>query len=148
MPTESLVNEKAEVIVRIGASGYRTDVSTRGHTLIADEPAQLGGTDLGPTPYDLLAAALGACTAMTLRMYADRRAWPLESVTVRLLHERVHEKDCEVCAEKPVGIDQFTRVIELAGDLTEEQREGLLRVAARCPVEQTLSRGVRVISAE
>lgn len=134
-----------EVAVRVKAGGYRAEVTAGEHTLIADEPLSFGGTDQGPTPYDLLAAALGTCTAMTIRMYAVRRSWPLESVTVRLTHDRVHEEDCEACEGKPVGIDRMTRVVELEGELTEEQREGLLRVADRCPVGQTLERGVRIV---
>jgi putative redox protein len=135
-----------EVAVHIGKSGFRTEISARGHTIVADEPASLGGTDTGPTPYDYLAAGLGACTAMTMRMYADRRGWPLEGVTVRLTHSRVHEKDCEHCEREKVGIDQFARSIELSGDLTDDQRAGLLRVADRCPVGQTLTRGVRIVA--
>lgn len=139
--------EQNEVVVRVGPSGYRAEVSARGHTLVADEPASVGGTDAGPTPYDYLAAALGTCTAMTVRMYADRRGWPLERVTVRLTHSRVHEKDCERSDAERVGIDQLARSIEFDGDLTEEQRAGLLRIADRCPVGQTLERGVRIVSA-
>jgi putative redox protein len=136
------------VAVRVGKHGYRAEVSVRGHTFVADEPEALGGTDAGPTPYDYLASALGACTAMTIRMYADRRGWPLDEVTVRLTHGRVHEADCEGCESRPVGIDQLSRVVELSGDLTEEQRAGLLRIADRCPVGQTLTRGIRVVPAE
>lgn len=83
---------------------------------------------------------------MTIRMYADRRKWPLDDVTVRVTHSRSHEQDCEECPTQPVGIDQFARSIEFAGDLTEEQRAGLLQVADRCPVGQTLERGVRIVS--
>jgi putative redox protein len=137
-----------EVAVRVGKSGYRAEISARGHTLIADEPAAFGGTDAGPTPYDFLAAALGACTAMTIRMYADRRGWPLDGVTVRLTHRRVHGKDCEQCATEAVGLDHLARVVELSGDLTDEQRAGLLRIADRCPVGQTLARGTQVVPAE
>lgn len=136
-----------EVEVRVGGSGFRAEISTRGHTMVADEPASLGGTGTGPTPYDYLAAALGACTAMTLRMYADRRGWPLDAVTVRVTHSRVHETDCEHCATEPVGVDQLARSIELVGDLTEQQRAGLLRIADRCPVGQSLARGVRIVPA-
>jgi uncharacterized OsmC-like protein len=132
------------VEVRVGQSGFRAEISARGHTMVADEPVALGGTDEGPTPYDYLAASLGACTAMTIRMYADRRKWPLESVTVRITHSRVHEKDCELCEAEQVGLDQLDRVIELTGDLTEEQREGLIRIGDRCPVGQTLARGIRI----
>jgi putative redox protein len=137
-----------EVEVRLGASGFRAEISARGHTLVADEPLAFGGTDEGPTPYDYLTAALGACTAMTIRIFADRRGWPLEGVTVRLIHSRIHEKDCERCDVQAVGIDQISRRIELSGALTEEQRAGLLRIAERCPVEQTLARGIRVVTLE
>jgi putative redox protein len=140
--------ESKAVTVRVGPSGYRAEVSAGRHTLVADEPVALGGTDEGPTPYDYLAAAVGACTAMTLRMYADRRGWPLEGVSVRLTHPRVHKEDCEACPAEQVGIQEMAREIELSGDLTDEQREGLLRVADRCPVGQTLARGIRVVPAE
>ena len=136
-----------EVIVRGGERGFVTRIMARGHELIADEPVAVGGTELGPTPYDYLLASLGACTAMTLRIYADRRGWPLEGVTVRLWQNRVYEKDCEECDVKSVGIDQVEREIDLAGPLTEEQQEGLLRVADRCPVGQTLARGIRIAPA-
>lgn len=137
--------ELRQVTVSVGQSGYRAEISAGDHTLVADEPAALGGTNEGPTPYDYLAAALGACTAMTIRMYADRRGWALDGVTVRLAHSRVHQKDCVECDSRAVGIDQFARSIELSGDLTEEQRAGLLKVADRCPVGQTLERGVRIV---
>ncbi|HEX3158754.1 MAG TPA: OsmC family protein [Gemmatimonadaceae bacterium] len=133
--------------IRVGESGFRAEIHVGGHTLIADEPVAFGGTDEGPTPYDYLAAALGSCTAMTLRVYADRRGWPLEGVTVRMRHGRVHEKDCEDCATLPVGIHQLEREVKLEGPLTDEQREGLLRIADRCPVAQSLAKGIRVVPA-
>lgn len=136
-----------EVTVRVGKSGVRAEILARGHLLIADEPATVGGTDMGPTPYDYLAASLGTCTAMTIRMYADRRGWPLDGVSVTLRHSRIHERDCEECETHAVGIDQIEREVELAGPLTEEQQAGLLRIADRCPVGQTLARGVRVVPA-
>jgi putative redox protein len=136
-----------EVIVRGGESGFVTRIAAREHELIADQPASVGGADLGPTPYDYLLASLGACTAMTLRSYADRRGWPLESVAVRLWQSRVYEKDCEECDVKSVGIDQIEREIDMGGPLTEEQQEGLLRIADRCPVGQTLARGIRIVPA-
>ena len=140
--------EPSAVTVRVGESGYRAEIDARGHTFVADEPVALGGTDEGPTPYDYLVAALGACTAMTVRMYADRRGWPLDGVSVRLTHRRVHKEDCEACPAQQVGIDELAREIELSGDLTDEQRAGLLRVADRCPVGQTLARGIRVVPVE
>jgi putative redox protein len=136
------------LVIRVGERGFRTEIQVGGHTLIADEPVALGGTDEGPTPYDYMAAALGSCTAMTLRMYADRRGWPLEGVTVRMRHGRVHEKDCEDCATQAVGIHQLEREVELDGPLTDEQRAGLLRIADRCPVAQSLASGIRVVPAQ
>jgi putative redox protein len=135
------------VEARVGTHGFRTEITAGDHLLIADEPHALGGRDEGPTPYDLLASALASCIAMTLRWHADRRGWPLEGVCVRLTHGRVHETDCETCEEQSVGIHQFEREIELTGPLSEEQRAGLLRVADRCPVGQTLIGGIRIVAA-
>jgi putative redox protein len=135
------------VTASVGPAGFRTDIAARSHALIADEPLSLGGTDLGPTPYELLLGALSGCTAMTLRMYADRKRWPLESVRVAMRSARAHERDCEHCETETVGISRIERTIELAGPLTEEQRARLLQIADRCPVKQTLERGIEVVSA-
>ena len=132
-----------EVVVRTGR-GFRTDVEAGRHRWVVDEPVSAGGTDEGPTPYDQLNAAIGACTAMTLRIYADRKGWALEEVVVRLRHGRHHEEDCERCETESVGIHRIEREVELVGDLTAEQRERLLAIADRCPVKQTLERGVKV----
>jgi putative redox protein len=132
------------VTARIGRTGYRTDATARTHTLIVDEPVAAGGTDLGPTPYETLLTALGACTAMTLRLYADRKKWPLETVTVHLRSGHSHLKDCEDCATKKVGIPNVQRRLELEGALTDEQRSRLLEIADRCPVKQTLEHGIHV----
>ena len=136
------------VTARIGRSGFRTDATARTHTLIVDEPVKVGGTDLGPTPYECLLSALGACTAMTLRLYADRKKWPLESVTVHLRSGRSHEKDCEDCETKKVGIGKIQRRLELEGTLTDEQRSRLLEIADRCPVKQTLAQGIQVVTVD
>ncbi|MDH3218348.1 MAG: bifunctional alpha/beta hydrolase/OsmC family protein [Gammaproteobacteria bacterium] len=114
-----------------------------GHFLRADEPEKYGGSDLGPTPYDLLLMALGACTSMTLRMYAGRKKLPLEDVQVRLLHERVHAEDCVDCN---VGIERITRRISLVGDLTVEQRQRLLEIADKCPVHRTLESNPQIVT--
>jgi putative redox protein len=135
------------VVVRNGASSLRTEIEIRGHTLLADEPVPSGGTDTGPTPYELLGAALGACIAMTLRLYAQRKGWPLEGVVVRLRHSKIWEKDCEDCDEAPVGVDRIERDVELDGPLDDEQRRRILEIADRCPVKQTLTRGVRIVGA-
>jgi uncharacterized OsmC-like protein len=131
------------VVVTTG-EGLRTEVEAGGHTVVADEPENLGGTDTGPTPYDYLLAALGGCTAMTLRMYADRKGWPLESVTVRLSQDRIHAKDCGECETEEGRIDRIGREIELGGPLDEEQRRRLMEVADMCPVHRTLKREVLV----
>jgi putative redox protein len=137
------VSAEARVVVSTG-EGLRTEVSTGGHTGVADEPESLGGTDEGPTPYDYLLAALGGCTAMTLRMYADRKGWPLEAVTVRLSHDRIHAKDCGECETEEGRIDRIEREIEMVGPLDEKQRRRLLEVADMCPVHRTLKGEVLV----
>ncbi|MCB0712230.1 MAG: OsmC family protein [Ignavibacteriae bacterium] len=125
------------VVVQTGSSGYRTEILANGHSLIADEPLSVGGGNTGPTPYDYLVSSLGACTSMTLRMYADHKKWPLEAVIVRLKHEKVHKNDCEAGVEGG-KIDQIEREIELVGELDEEQRKRLIQIADRCPVHRTL----------
>jgi putative redox protein len=135
------------VTARVGARGFRTDVVARGHALAADEPVALGGTDAGPTPYEYLLGALSGCMAMTLRMYADRKKWPLEGVRVQLRTGRSHERDCEQCETEKVGITRIERRIELSGPLTDEQRQRLLQIAERGPLKQTLERGIRVEAA-
>jgi putative redox protein len=135
------------VTAQTGASGFRTSIATRSHAYDADEPVALGGTDAGPTPYEYLLGALAGCTAMTLRMYADRKKWPLERAEVRLRTARSHEVDCEHCETDPVGITRIEREIDLVGPLSEEQRARLMQIADRCPVKQTLERGVRVVNA-
>jgi putative redox protein len=144
LPSDAAVtDEQGWVTASVGAAGYRTDISAGGHTLIADEPDEFG-VSLGPTPYELLLGALGGCMAMTLRMYADRKGWPLVGVRVLLRTARAHAKDCEDCELSEVGIPRVTRRIELTGPLTEEQRSRLLQIADRCPVKQTLTRGLIV----
>lgn len=128
--------------------GFQTEMQTRGFTLRADEPASAGGTETGPTPYDYLLGALGSCTAMTLRMYADRKEWPLEDVSVRLSHDKIHARDCESCETTKGKVDHITRVLSFAGDLTDEQRQRLLQIADRCPVHRTLHSEVTVDTRE
>ncbi|MEE6135117.1 OsmC family protein [Mycobacterium sp. 050128] len=137
-PTEGTVT-----VMETGRGTYTQQISAGRHELLADEPAPVGD-DAGPTPYDLLLAALGSCTSMTIRMYANRKGWPLERVRITLRHSRIHAKDCAEC-ETAVGfIDQIDRRIELTGDLDESQRDRLLQMAERCPVHQTLTSEVRV----
>jgi putative redox protein len=135
--------EDNRVVVRTG-TGLRTDVTANDYALVADEPASVGGTGSGPTPYDYLLAALGSCTAMTVRMYADRKRWPLESVTAHLSHKKVHARDCEECETRNRRIDYIGLELELAGPLEESQRRRLLEIAERCPVHRTLESEVMV----
>jgi putative redox protein len=115
-----------------------TEIQVNNHSLVADEPVAAGGTNLGPTPYDYLVAALGACTSMTLRMYADRKGWPLESTSIRLKHQKIHAIDCQDCELKEGVLDKIEREIELDGPLDHEQRQRLIKIADRCPVHRTL----------
>src|SRR5688572_20256842 len=134
----------AWVTCAVTAAGVRTELSVRSHSLLADEPLEVGGTDLGPTPYELLLMALGSCTAMTLRIYADRKKWPLKNATVSLRQVRSHASDCENCETTAVGVTRIERKIELTGEMTDEQRERLMAIAERCPVQQTLGRPIEV----
>lgn len=134
---ESLVSDK-KVVVRTSPSGFTTEIRAGNHLFLADEPESVGGKDLGPTPYDFLSAALGACTSMTLRMYADRKKWPLQDITVHLQHGKIHMEDSKDKDNPKSMIDRFEREIELEGDLTEEQKTRLLEIADKCPVHKTL----------
>lgn len=127
------------VIVRGAADGFVQEITAGAHRLRSDEPASAGGTDSGPTPYDLLLAALGSCTSMTVAMYARRKQWPLKRVTVRLRHSRVHGEDCAGCETQDAKLTVIDRDIELDGSLGEDQRARLLAIANRCPVHLTLT---------
>ena len=132
------------VVARTGREGFRTDLVAGKHHWVADEPARVGGDDTGPTPYDMLAAALASCTTMTLQMYARRKEWPLDEVIVRVRHTRVHGEDCAVGDEPPDHVDHLDREVEVRGDLDDDQRARLLEIAERCPVHRSLEGGIRV----
>ena len=131
-------------VVTSTGPGFTTEIMAEQHVLIADEPASVGGDNLGPSPYDLLVASLGACTGMTLRMYADRKKWPLKEVRVHLQHKKDYDQDCQSCEEKEEKIDHIERSLEIIGDLDEEQRKRLLEIADRCPVHKTLEGDIKV----
>lgn len=128
---ESVVTVRTE-------DGFRTDVIANGFPFVADEPLEVGGTNLGPSPYEYLLVALGSCTSMTIRMYADRKRWPLESVTVRLTHNKVHARDFADVENTEGMVDHITRTLDLVGDLDHDQRSRLVEIAERCPVHRTL----------
>ncbi len=139
---------EGEVWTRIGSQGYTTEVTAGRHHLIADEPPSVGGDDLGPTPYGYLLSGLGACTAMTLRMYADFKKIPLEEVKVQLTHDKIHKSDGENSEDSKGKIDQIKRLVSLKGDLTPEQRKRLIEIADRCPVHKTLEGKPEILTEE
>lgn len=133
------------IVAQTGVSGYRTELLANGHSLVADEPKSLGGTNAGPTPYDLLAAALASCTSITLRMYADRKEWPVTAIVVRVRHTKVHPDDVREEEKDTVRkIDRLDREIELRGDLNRSQRDRMLEIANMCPVHRTLEGEIEV----
>ncbi|WP_129124705.1 bifunctional alpha/beta hydrolase/OsmC family protein [Geomonas oryzae] len=132
------------VTARTGEEGFRTEISANGFSLVADEPVSYGGTNEGPSPYELLMSALGACTTMTVQMYARRKGWPLGEALVRLAHHKIHAEDCRDCESQDRRIDKFTRELELIGDLDQDQRQKLLEIAEKCPVHRTLTSEIRV----
>ena len=129
---------KGHVMVAEKNKQFTRTVITDSHVWLADEPTAMGGGDLGPDPYEHLLAALGTCTSMTIRMYANHKKLPLDDVTVTLSHDRQHKRDCEGCEETPQKIEVINRTVTLVGDLSEENRQRLLQIADRCPVHQTL----------
>ncbi len=135
------IDESGEgvVAVRTGTEKYYTEISIGQHMMVADEPAKDGGKDLGPTPYDYLLGALGACTSMTLRMYADHKKWKLDEARVRLEHSRSHVADCQKTADNHCRVEKINRVVELEGDLSPEQRQRLIEIAEKCPIHKTLT---------
>jgi putative redox protein len=135
--------EGTVIVAESGAGTYTQRITAGNHELVADEPRPVGD-DAGPTPYDLLLAALGSCTSMTVRMYAKRKEWPLDQVRVTLRHSRIHAEDCADCETRVGLVNQIDLDIELIGDLDDEQRQRLLLIAGRCPVHQTLTSEVHI----
>lgn len=142
-PEDTLQTDK-QVVVRTGPNGYTSQVLAGRHHFLADEPTSVGGEDLGPSPYQFLLTSLGACTSMTLRMYADRKKWDLQEVRVHLSHSKDHKADSEAYEKSDSKIDILERELELKGNLDEEQRKRLLEIADRCPVHRTLHNEMEV----
>jgi len=131
-------NNSIDVTV-VSESGLTQEITSGPFRIHADEPVALGGGGAGPSPYELLLASLGACTSMTLRLYAARKGWNLERITVRLRHYRVHAQDCIDCENKTVLVDRIERELDLAGSLSDEQKARLQTIAEKCPVHRTLT---------
>jgi putative redox protein len=138
------VAHATEVVVRGSGLGFAQEISARSHRLIADEPFSDDGTDTGPTPYELLLAALGSCASMTVALYARRKGWSLEAVTVRLSHSRIHAVDCAECETKAGRLDRVEWSLHFHGDLTTAQRARLLEIAQMCPVHRLLRSEVHI----
>jgi uncharacterized OsmC-like protein/alpha/beta superfamily hydrolase len=136
--------DKKEISVRIGPSGYTTEIIANGHAMIADEPESAGGANLGPTPYDFLVAGLGACKAITMRMYADRKKWPVDAIRIALNHQKLHADDCRDCETRKGYLDEIRGTIFIEGDLDDQQRRRLAEIADRCPVHRTLTGEIRI----
>lgn len=132
-------SEMRSVVVRGGAAGFAQEVVAGSHRMAADEPVSVGGTDTGPSPYDFLLAALGACTSITVGMYARRKGWPLQEVAVNLRHSKIHASDCAECGTREGILDRIELDLHLSGSLTNEQRSKLLEIANKCPVHRTLT---------
>jgi putative redox protein len=149
IPEQAAVSGAApsEVVVReTRNSKFQQTISIGPHRLLADEPVAAGGEDSGPGPYDFVLAGLGACTSMTMRMYADRKSLPLERVTVTLNHSRIHAEDCAECETRVGMLDQFDRVIAMEGALDADQRKKLMEIADKCPVHRTLTSEIHIVT--
>ena len=136
-----------KVIVTAEGSGLLQNITIGPHQLKADEPVAFGGADAGPDPYELLLAALGACTGMTVRMYAERKKWPLERVQVQLEHSKIHADDCANCESQPRSLDRIETKISFTGKLSADQLQKLREIADKCPVHRTLSSHVQIHTA-
>lgn len=137
---------QTSVVIRGTGSAFAQEIVAGQHRLKADEPLSAGGTETGPTPYELLLAALGACTAMTVTMYARRKNWPLDAIVVRLSHSKIHAEDCFDCHTEAGFIDRIDREIELSGSLSPDERLKLFEIAEKCPVHRTLTSEIDIRS--
>jgi putative redox protein len=135
---------EAAVVVR-GSGEFAQEIEIGSHRLRADEPVAVGGADTGPTPYELLLAALGSCMSMTVGLYAKRKGWPLERVEVRLWHDKIHARDCLDCETREGRIDSIMKELRLEGPLDDEQRTRLREISERCPVHRTLRSEIQIL---
>ncbi len=133
-----------EVMANLGATGYTTQIIAGNHHLLADEPIKVGGSDLGPNPYELVSSGLAACTSMTIHMYARRKEWKVENVETHVSYSKKHAEDCENCENDKAKIDHFEREVSIKGDLDEKQLKRLMQIADKCPVHKTLSSQAKI----
>lgn len=146
--SEDEVEEGLVLVRETHAGKFQQAILTGPHRLFADEPEKMGGMNSGPAPYDYLLAGLGACTSMTIRLYAEFKKIPLQEVSVRLTHGKIHAKDCETCDTKVSTVDRIERFITLEGALDDEQRQKLMEIAEKCPVHKSLSEGIEIVTQE
>ncbi|MBR0934572.1 bifunctional alpha/beta hydrolase/OsmC family protein [Bradyrhizobium jicamae] len=144
--TEAASGPRNVVVQETRAGKFQQIVTTGPHRMLADEPVAVGGDDTGPGPYDFLLTGLGACTSMTMRMYADRKQLPVDRITVTLQHSKIHAKDCAECETRDGMLDQIDRVIRIEGALDADQRQRLMEIADKCPVHRTLTSEVRIVT--
>ena len=137
---------ESTVTAHIGSTNFQVIFDDGKHTWLADEPESLGGGDRGPTPVSLLLSSLGACTSITLRIYAEHKKLPLSRVSVRLSHNKIHAEDCAECETKVGMLDQFDRVIAMEAPLDAEQRKKLMEIADKCPVHRTLTSEIHIVT--
>lgn len=140
-------NPKKIVHLHLGKENYKTVMTAGRHELISDEPKRVGGNDKGPDPYDYLLMSLGSCTVITLKMYADRKNWPVDNIYVEMLHHKSHAKDCKDCDDPKAKIDKIEKEIIVKGDLTGEQLERLKEISKKCPVHRTLLNDIEIETA-
>ena len=150
LPAEAMTDSgeapRRVVVQETRLGKFQQNVTVGPHHLVADEPVAAGGQDTGPGPYDFLLTGLGACTSITMRMYADRKSLPLDRVTVTLKHSKIYAKDCEECETREGMLDQIEREISIEGELDGEQRKRLLEIADKCPVHRTLHSEIRIVT--
>lgn len=142
--SDASVGDADETVAHTASGGFLTTLSVAGHDMLADEPVSYGGTNLGPSPYDYLSAALASCTTMTLRMYAEHKKLDFDSATVRVRHNKVHAKDCADCETTSGKIDEFERVVSVEGEMSDDEKTRMLEIADRCPVHKTLHSEVKI----
>lgn len=139
IPEQSDLDSEHQVVANLGEEGFTTQIKAGDHYFVADEPVKVGGNNFGPTPYELISAALAACTSMTVQMYARRKKWEVENVETHVSYSRSHAKDCRECDSDSAKIETFNRLVSIKGELDEKQKNRLLEIADRCPVHRTLT---------